>query len=100
MDSRSLSIFATSNTRLLFTKLKIPDFFLQLSVAQWKENHDYQTAKTFCTSLAVTNDNAERSVAVVQTLFGHLTKDEEQLQYLLQVLSQHRKNFLRFSSTP
>ena len=33
---RSLSSFATSNTCLLFIKLKIPDSFLQLPVALWK----------------------------------------------------------------
>ena len=31
---RSLSSFATSNTRLLFKKLKIPDTFLQLPAIQ------------------------------------------------------------------
>ena len=93
VDSRSLSSFATSNTRLLFTKLKIPDSFLQLPVACWKENYDYQTAKAFWASLAVANDHAEKSVALVQTFSGHLTKDEEQLQYLLQAVFQHGKKF-------
>jgi len=92
VSSQSLSSLATSNTRLLFKKLKLPNSFLQLPVSQWENNRDYQTAKAFCTSLAVTNDHAERSVALVQTYSGCLTKDEEQLQYLLQVVSQHRKN--------
>ena len=54
---RSLSSFATSNTRLLFKKLKIPDTF-QLLAIQWDENQDCQIAKAFCKSLAVINDHA------------------------------------------
>ena len=93
LDSKTLPTFASSNTRLLFKRLKIPNSFLHLPAAQWEENEDYQKARAFCKSLSVTNDHAERSVALVQTFSGHLTKDEEQLQYLLQVVSQHRKNF-------
>ena len=85
---RSMSSFATSNTPLLFKKLKIPDTCLQLLAIQWDENQDYQICKAFCRSLAY--DHAKRSVALVQTFSGHLTKDE--LQYLLQVVTQHGKN--------
>ena len=46
-------------------------------------------------SLAVTNDHAERSVALVLSFSGRLTKEKEQLQYLLQVVSQHRKDFCK-----
>ena len=37
------------------------------------------------------NDNAERGVALVQSYNRLLTKDEEQLQFLLQVVSEHRR---------
>ncbi|KAG0725682.1 hypothetical protein GWK47_038130 [Chionoecetes opilio] len=42
---------------------------------------------------AVVNDHAERGVALIQEFNGSLTKDEEQLQFLLQVVADHRKAF-------
>lgn len=93
IQSLSLATFVSSNTCIFFQKLKLPQAFLQLPASQWEENNHYQIAKSFCKRLAVTNDHAERGVALLQTFSGHLTKDEEQLQYLLQVVSQHRKDF-------
>jgi len=37
------------------------------------------------------NDIAERGVALIQAYSGTLTQDEEQLQYLLQLVETHRK---------
>ena len=37
----------------------------------------------------VVNDQAEREVALIEEFSGHLTKDE-QLQFLLQVVQEHR----------
>ena len=93
VGDKTLATFASSNTRSLFAKLKIPDSFLQIPAAQWEGNEDYRTARTLCRLLSVTNDHAERGVALVQDFSGRLTKDEDQLQYLLQVVFQHRKDF-------
>ena len=41
--------------------------------------------------LKVVNDAAERGVALIQAYSGSLTRDEEQLQYLLQVVAPHRQ---------
>ena len=41
--------------------------------------------------LKVVNDKAERGVALIQPYSGSLTRDEEQLQYLLQVVAAHRQ---------
>lgn len=37
------------------------------------------------------NDRAERAVALIKELNGKLTTKEEQLQFLVQVVSDHRK---------
>ena len=41
--------------------------------------------------LNVVNDTAKRGVALIQAYSGSLTRDEEQLQYLLQVVAAHRQ---------
>ena len=43
--------------------------------------------------MKVTNDSAERGVALIQSYNRLLTKNEEQLQFLLQVVSEHRHIF-------
>ena len=43
--------------------------------------------------LKVVNDCAERGVALIQSYNGALTNDETQKQYLLQLVSRHRKLF-------
>ena len=42
-------------------------------------------------NLPVANDTAERGVSLIQSFILRFTKDEEQRQYLLQVVEQHRK---------
>ena len=52
-----------------------------------------QEAKQKMTSLSVVNDHAERGVALIEEFSGHLTKDEEQLQFVLQVVQAHRRAY-------
>ena len=53
----------------------------------------FQRSSQIVRNLAVVNDHAERGVALIQEFNGSLTKDEEQLQFLLQVVADHRKAF-------
>jgi hypothetical protein len=56
-------------------------------------NLDYLKAEEIVRALRVTNDTAERGVAMIQEYSGLLTKSEEQTQFLLQVVAEHRKLF-------
>ena len=55
------------------------------------EQEDYIHAAETVSSISVVNDHAERGVAVAQELIGNITKDENQLQFLLQVVQTYRK---------
>ena len=44
-----------------------------------------------CAWAESSNDTAERGVALIQAYSGSLTREEEQLQYLLQVVAVHRQ---------
>ena len=50
-------------------------------------------AKKIVNGFKVVNDKAERGVKLIQDFNSCLTKDEEQRQFLLQVVSECRKNF-------
>src|SRR6218665_311171 len=57
--------------------------FLQLPASQRAENHDYQTASAVARTVAVVNDHAERGVVLIHQFSKDLTKNKEQLQFLL-----------------
>ena len=52
---------------------------------------NYTEMKLTVHELKVENDTAQRSVALIQAYSGSLTRDEEHLQYLLQVVAAHRQ---------
>lgn len=91
--AKSLDFFVTTNTMNLFHRLRLPDTFLQADPEEWETNQDYQTAKSRVLQLAVVNDRAERGVALIQDLNCRITRDEDQLQFLIQVVADHRKRF-------
>ena len=51
------------------------------------------------TAIATVNNFAERGVALIQDYNQILTKDEQQRQYLLQVVELHRRKFLNANKT-
>ena len=53
----------------------------------------FNASKSFISTLAVTNDHAERGLALIENFSGCLTKDEDQQQFALNVVSDHRKKF-------
>src|SRR6218665_3733016 len=79
-----LQTFVTRNIESFFTKLRLPQEFLQLPAAsQCAENHDCQTATVVARTIAVVNDPVERGVVLIHQYPGNLTKNEEQLQYFV-----------------
>ena len=61
--------------------------------SEWSRDTTFQSFKAKVRLLKVVNDCAERGVALIQAFNGVLTKDETQIQYLLQLVSRHRKDF-------
>jgi hypothetical protein len=49
--------------------------------------------KAFVTNLLITNDCAERGVALISDYIEIVTKNEDQRQDLLQGVEMHRKSF-------
>ena len=76
-----------------FTILGLSHEFLQVDPSDWEFQPEYQESKRLVLSLKVINDLAERGVAFIQEFNSSLTRNEEQKQYLLQVVENHRKKF-------
>lgn len=92
-QEKSVADFITGSSRLFFHKLSLESEFLEVDPSEWSEREDYQHAKKYVDTLQVTNDNAERAVSLIQNFSTHLTKNEEQLQYILQAVENHREQF-------
>uniref|UniRef100_A0A2S2QSD7 Uncharacterized protein n=1 Tax=Sipha flava TaxID=143950 RepID=A0A2S2QSD7_9HEMI len=52
----------------------------------WKMTTKYKEAKNIISTLKIVNDNAERGVKLMEEFNDKFTKQEEQKQYVLQVI--------------
>lgn len=93
LTSLPRSVSELSISRSFFQTAGIDDSFLDVDVEMWSNNACFKIAQSFVKNLACVNDCAERGVALIQTFNDSTTKDEEQKQYLLQVVEKHRKDF-------
>ncbi|XP_025420329.1 uncharacterized protein LOC112690518 [Sipha flava] len=73
-----------------------PDF-LQKDPSLWKTTTEYKEAKNIISTLKVVNDSAERSVKLMEEFNDKFTKQEEQKQYMLQIVQDYRKQYPEFS---
>ena len=58
---------------------------------EWEGKVEYQTEFQFVRTMKVVIDCAERGVALMQTYNGILTKNEDQKQFLFQLVEEHRE---------
>ena len=73
--------------------LNLSQGFQQVPASQWDQNEDYYLARAKVKQVYVTNDHAERGMALVKDFTGRLTKDEDQQQFLLQSVADNRKRY-------
>ena len=93
VERLELHYFANSNTLRFFTILDIDFSFLKSDPGLWQESKSYNDALKVEKFLRITNDNAERGVALIGEYNKLNTKDEDIKRYLLQAVQEHRKRF-------
>ena len=94
---KNLEDFVTSKSMTLLRMMELPDGFLTVDPDLWEDRDDYKQAVEIVKSLKVVNDHTEdhteRGKALIQEYSGLLTRDETQLQFLLQVVEDHRRMY-------
>ncbi|KAG0712093.1 hypothetical protein GWK47_002150 [Chionoecetes opilio] len=85
--------FATANSRRIFERLNLPSGFLDVAPEELEDREDFRKAAETVQCLHVVNDHAERGVALIQKFSGSITHDEEQLQFLVRVVDDHRRRY-------
>ena len=91
--------FTSKNSMILFRNMHLPDDFLELLPDQWKHQSSFNDTKSFISLMAITNDDAERGIALIESFSGQFQKDEEQLQFALHFVADHFKKFSKFFKT-
>jgi hypothetical protein len=90
VSGKSLDDFVSTKSKNLFSRLNIDDSCLQESDSLWKENAAYLNTKSEVTSLKAVNDTAERAVKLMQDFHRLVTAEEEQKQFLLRCVQEHK----------
>ena len=73
--------------------------FLLEDPSLWEQDSSFIEAREKVQWLKVVNDSAKRGVGLIQVFNPVLTKQEDQKQYLLHIVEEHRKQFLSASKS-
>lgn len=93
LQTKEIDYFVNCNTLDFFKRFDINTRFLELDVQTWHENDDYLKGLEIAKKIKVVNDVAERVVQLTQEYINILAKDENQKQYLLQVIKEYKNEF-------
>lgn len=88
-----LADFVSHKTKSFFSSFDLGTDFFELDPTIWADNEEYQTALDFCRNLFVVNDAAERGVKFMKDYNRVLTRDEEEMQLILQVVDLYRRKY-------
>ena len=92
IEQKQLNDFVTSHTKVFFEILGFPCSFLESNAENWDSNDEYLKARETVMNMKVTNDLAERGVKLMEEYNKILTNDEQQKQYLLQIVKKFRSS--------
>ena len=84
-------ISVSANTLQVFDRLGIKENNFKQGPFLWEEEHSNGFGQSKIRSLNVVNESGERSVKLMLNYHGLVMVDEEQRQYLLQCVENHRK---------
>ena len=90
IEQKQLDDFVSSHTKFFFEILGLPSSFLESNAENSELKDEYLKACETIINIEVTNDLAERGVKLMEECSKILTNDEEQKQYLLQIVKKYR----------
>ncbi|KAL4089004.1 hypothetical protein QTP88_024082 [Uroleucon formosanum] len=88
---KNIDAFITEESLKLFSRFNIDDGFLKHDPTSWESSESYINGKKIINSLKIVNDTAERAVKLMEEYNFTLTLDEEQKQFILKCVQEHRK---------
>lgn len=90
---KDIDFFVSSGTMAFFNRFQITSTFLDLDVSEWQSDINYQIGFQKVKKLKVVNDVAERGIKLITDYNELITHDEDQKQYIIQVIENYNKRF-------
>lgn len=91
ISEKNIDSFVSVKSKFLFNRLQIDNTFLNKCPSTWSNDDSFQQAKKKLLGLKAVNDTAERAVKLMQDFHGLITVQEEQKQFLLRCVQEHRQ---------
>ncbi|XP_071580212.1 uncharacterized protein [Temnothorax nylanderi] len=85
--------FVSTETRRFFKRFDLNDEFLKTEPLTWHKNESFVKGLELVNKLRVVNDSAERGFKLMEDYNKLFTKNEQQKQYVLQIVSDYRRKF-------
>lgn len=95
----NLRDFVSEKTKKFFTRFRLSSKFLEFDPSTWETNFDFEEGWSFCKSLNVVNDTAERGVKFMKDYNQLFTLDEEEYQIVLQTAEAYKKEFPSYNKS-
>lgn len=93
LAEKQISDIVSKESLFIFTSFGLSHKFIENDPECWDTDPDYKECLKTFSCLKAVNDTAERGVALIQKYNDCLTRDEDQRQYILQIVHEHRKNY-------
>ena len=90
---KSLDSFVSPKSMRFFERFNLPTEWMQKDPESWKTNEEYLQSQKIVQSIKVVNDVAERTIHLFEEYNEILTKDEDQLQYVMHCLEEYRRRY-------
>ena len=92
--TKDIENFISQKTRGFFDRFSIPMDFSQKDPLEWEDDNSFQIELEIIKKNLVVNDIAERGVGKLMEDYNKiLSRSEEEKQYILQIISEHRKKY-------
>lgn len=88
---QGLEQFINKNSIHFFVKIQLQTDWLHLDIEKWSENDKYQRCLNIVGNLSVVNDCVERAVHLMSEYNNFFTKNEDQKQFIVQIVTECRK---------
>lgn len=95
----SLTDFVSMKSNNFFVRFSLSTEFLKLDPSRWEDIEEFKENRSFCRNLFVVNDSAERGVKFMKDFNRILTNNEEEKQFLLQLVESYRKQYPNYKKS-
>lgn len=91
--NKDIEHFVSQKTLSFFERFNIPMDFLEKDPKDWSDDTSYNVGLNIARKLKVVNDSAERAVKLMEDYNRVLSQNEEEKQFILQIVSEYRKRY-------